>query len=55
MSVRPPTEASQSLNAQSNMRDEAVLEIDADDIGVDSENEAMEESETDIVWSDPDF
>lgn len=52
VSVRPPTEASQSLNAQS--REDAVLELDADD-GVDSENEAMEESETDIVWSDPDF
>lgn len=54
VSVRPPTEASQSLNAQSNTRGEAALEIDADD-AVDSENEAMEESETDIVWSDPDF
>lgn len=42
------------MNAQSNTRGEAALEIDADD-AVDSENEAMEESETDIVWSDPDF
>lgn len=54
VSVRPATEASQSLNAQSNIREEAVLDIDADD-AIDSENEAMEESETDIVWSDPDF